>query len=217
MSAAESHVRFELEPLERIAAVLREELPAEAADTLFERVQAELAGALPPGDWQELAAENARLQHELERQSESDLLTGVRNRRRFFEDLRREFAEARRHQDGLSLLVVHLDGLADVNQEHGFDMGDGMLVALSETLLRTVRVTDIVARLGDDDFAIILTRSNLAGAEKVAERLADASEAPIKIGMAELREDVTSSGDLLERAFTTLADRRRTGRRAPAA
>jgi diguanylate cyclase (GGDEF)-like protein len=213
VSAAESHLGVELDPLERIASVLRETLPPATAAGVFDRIRSELAGTIPGSEWEELAAENARLQHELERQSEADPLTGVRNRRRFFEDLRREFAEARRHRDDLSLLVIHLDGLAEVNQDHGFDIGDGMLIALSETLLRTVRVTDMVARLGDDDFAIILPRTDHLGAERVAERVSDASEAAVRIGISSAREDVTSGADLLERAYATLADRRR-GRRA---
>jgi diguanylate cyclase (GGDEF)-like protein len=212
-----SHAAVVAEPLERVADTLHELLPPETAATVFQRLQAELAGAFPPRDWQELAAENARLQHELERQSDADPLTGVRNRRRFFEDLRREIAEARRHEDDLALLVIHLDGLSSFNQAHGFDMGDGMLVALAETLLRTVRVTDMVARLGDGDFAIILPRTGLEGAAKAAERLADASEAAIRIGMWELEDDVASAAELLERAYSTLADRRRNGRRASAA
>jgi diguanylate cyclase (GGDEF)-like protein len=211
-TGTQTHVDPALDPLERVAAVVRESLPTPASDELIARIQAELAGALPPDDWEELAAENARLRHELELLSGTDSLTGMRNRHRFFEDLKREFASARRHHDSLALLVVHVDGLAQVNATHGFEAGDALLIAVSETILRSIRVTDTAARLGDDDFAIVLTRATHEGADKVAERLSDASEAPLRIGVAETTEDVTSSGDLLERAYRTLADRRRSTR-----
>jgi diguanylate cyclase (GGDEF)-like protein len=199
--------------LERIEAVVRDALPAEDADVLLERIRAELLADVAPADWEELAAENARLQHELERQAETDPLTGVRNRRRFFADLRRELEAARRHDETLSLLVVDLDGLARINEAHGHESGDGVLVVLAETLLRTVRVTDLVARIAGDDFGVILPRTDLVGAERAAERIADATEVPVLIGAAELRDDVTSGAELLELAYGTLANRRGAARR----
>jgi diguanylate cyclase (GGDEF)-like protein len=197
--------------LERIEAIVRDTLPEHDADALIERIRAELVD--PAADWEELAAENARLQHELERQAETDPLTGVRNRRRFFADLRRELESARRHEESLSLLVVDLDGLERINDSHGYEAGDGVLVALAETLLRTVRVTDMVARIAGDDFGIILPRTDIVGAERAAERIADATEVPVLIGAARLDESVTSGAQLLELAYGTLADRRGLARR----
>lgn len=197
--------------LDRIEAILRESLPEAEADALVERIRTELVD--PTTDWEELAAENARLQHELERQAETDTLTGVRNRRRFFADLRRELEVARRHEEPLALLVVDLDGLERINDTHGYEAGDGILVSLAETLLRTVRVTDMVARIAGDDFGIILPRTDLRGAERAAERIADATEVPVLIGAAELAGDVTSGAQLLELAYGTLGNRRGVARR----
>jgi diguanylate cyclase (GGDEF)-like protein len=196
---------------DRIEAILRDSLPEAEADALVERIRTELVD--PMTDWEELAAENARLQHELERQAETDTLTGVRNRRRFFADLRRELELARRHEEPLGLLVVDLDGLERINDAHGYEAGDGVLVSLAETLLRTVRVTDMVARIAGDDFAIVLPRTDLTGAERAAERIADATEVPVLIGAAALDESVTSAPELLELAYGTLADRRGAARR----
>jgi diguanylate cyclase (GGDEF)-like protein len=197
--------------LDRIEAILRDSLPEAEASALVDRIRTELVD--PMADWEELAAENARLQHELERQAETDTLTGVRNRRRFFADLRRELDLARRHEEALALLVVDLDGLARINDSHGFEAGDGVLVSLAEMLLRTVRVTDMVARIAGDDFAIILPRTDLNGAERAAERIADATEVPVLIGAAQLSSDVTSGAQLLELAYSTLVDRRGATRR----
>jgi diguanylate cyclase (GGDEF)-like protein len=198
--------------LERIEAILRDALPEDDADALVQRIRQELA-VDPGADWEELAAENARLQVELERQAEADPLTGVRNRRRFFADLRQELESARRHEDVISLLVVDLDGLERINEAHGLEAGDGILVALAETLLRTVRVTDMVARIAGDDFAVILPRTDLVGAERAAERIADATEVGVLIGAAEATDEITSGAELLERAYETLADRRGAARR----
>jgi diguanylate cyclase (GGDEF)-like protein len=197
--------------LDRIEAILRDSLPEAEANALVERIRTELVD--PMADWEELAAENARLQHELEQQAETDTLTGMRNRNRFFADLRRELDLARRHEEQLALLVVDLDGLERINESHGYEAGDGVLVALAETLLRTVRVTDVVARIAGDDFAIILPRTELNGAERAAERIADATEVPVLIGAAQLGPDVTSAAQLLELAYGTLADRRGATRR----
>ena len=193
-----SHAHAAPGPVERVAAVLRDRLPSHEAEEAIARVEG----------WEELAAENARLQYELELQTETDPLTGLRNRRRFFADLRRELVLARRHEDALALVVVHLDGLAELNREHGFAAGDATLVSLAETLLRTVRVTDLVARLGDDEFAVLLPRTDMAAAANVAERLADAGEAPVRLGIAALSADVSSGQDLLARAVATLAVQR---------
>ena len=104
--------------LERIEAILRDALPRTTPTRWCSGSAPELA-VDPGADWEELAAENARLQVELERQAEADPLTGVRNRRRFFADLRRELESARRHEDVISLLVVDLDGLERINEAHG--------------------------------------------------------------------------------------------------
>ena len=197
--------------LDRIEGIIRDALPEQAAEALVARIRSELVD--PAADWEELAAENARLQHELERQAETDPLTGVRNRRRFFADLRRELEAARRHEEPLALLVVDLDGLERINEAHGYEGGDGVLVSLAETLLRTVRVTDMVARIAGDDFGIILPRTDLTGAERAAERIADATEVGVLIGAACLGDEVTSGAELLELAYATLADRRGTARR----
>jgi diguanylate cyclase (GGDEF)-like protein len=181
------------DPFRLIAEVVRAMLPAEQADALLQRVGTALERQ-PTPDWDRLALENAQMQHELELLASTDRLTGLRNRQRFFEDLRREFAAARRYDDELSVLLLDVDGLSRVNASEGYRAGDELLVAVGETLLRGLRVSDIAARLGDDDFAVILPRTGRQGAEVVAERLAGSA---------------TSGADLLERADRNLAERKR--------
>ena len=187
------------DPYRLIAEVLRAELPAEQADALLERIGTAFEHVVP-SDWDVLALENAQMQHELELLASTDRLTGLRNRQRFFEDLRREFAAARRYGDPLSLLLLDVDGLGEVNASRGYRAGDELLVSLAETLLRGLRVSDVAARLGNDDFAVLLPRTGRDGAEAVARRLADAISTPVTIGLAVLDGEVTSGAELLERA-----------------
>jgi diguanylate cyclase (GGDEF)-like protein len=196
------------DPFRLIAEVVRAMLPAEQADALLERVGTALERQ-PTPDWDRLALENAQMQHELELLASTDRLTGLRNRQRFFEDLRREFAAARRYDDELAVLLLDVDGLSRVNASEGYRAGDELLVAVGETLLRGLRVSDIAARLGDDDFAVILPRTGRQGAEVVAERLAASVGAPVVVGVAALDGSATSGADLLERADRNLAERKR--------
>ena len=205
------------DPYRLVAEIARATLPAEQADALLDRLGAALEQQ-PSRDWDRLALEHAQMQHELELLASTDRLTGLRNRQRFFEDLRREFAAARRYDDELSVLLLDVHGLSTVNATQGYRAGDELLVAVGETLLRGLRVSDIAARLGDDDFAVILPRTGQAGAEVVAARLADSIGAPVVIGVASLDGAATSGADLLERADRSLIERkRRAGGGAPVA
>lgn len=84
------------DPFRRIAEAIRELVPAPAAEQLLARIGDIVAG-LVPRDLEQIAVENAQLQHELEQMQGVDALTGLRNRQRFFDDLKREFAAARRY------------------------------------------------------------------------------------------------------------------------
>jgi diguanylate cyclase (GGDEF)-like protein len=105
-------------------------------------------------------------------------------------------------------VVLDVDGLRDVNETRGYDAGDRLLLTLGELLLTRLRVTDIAARIGDDDFAVILPRTPLAGAESLAARIADALGEWVTIGIAEVDGTVTSGADLLERADRDMVRRR---------
>lgn len=196
------------DPLGIIATVVRETAPPEIAEELLERLGSAL-GHPELSDWDDLASEHARLEHELELVASTDRLTGLRNRPRFFEDLRREFAESRRHQDVFSVLALEVDGLRVVNEELGIEAGDELLVSVAEALLRGLRVSDIAARTGGDHFAVILPRTGRLGAEIVAERLVQCVGTKIDVGLASLAADVTSAADLLERAERDLDERKR--------
>jgi diguanylate cyclase (GGDEF)-like protein len=105
-----------------------------------------------------------------------DPLTGAANRRTFEEELSREVARHRRTREAFSVILLDLDHLKQLNDGHGHQAGDAALGALVQACLRTVRETDVVARIGGDEFAVLLPGSNHAGASALAARLREAIE-----------------------------------------
>jgi diguanylate cyclase (GGDEF)-like protein len=200
----------------KIAEAVREALPGPGGDALLARISDALTSLVPP-ELEQVALENAQLQHEVELLQSADALTGLRNRKRFFEDLKREFAAARRYDSPLSLLLLDVDGLRSVNETRGYDAGDRLLLTLAELLMTRLRVTDIAARIGDDDFAVILPRTPIEGAERLTERIEEALGEWVAIGFTAADPEITSGGELLEHADRHLAARKEQRTRPPAA
>jgi diguanylate cyclase (GGDEF)-like protein len=192
----------------RIEAAVIAALPAAQASELLDELRETLEAGEGEPDWDDLASENARLEQEVEVAASVDPLTGLRNRTRFLEDLRREFATARRYETPLSLIVLDVDGLRDVNAQQGYEAGDRLLLVLSELLLTRLRISDIAARIGDDDFAVILPQTPLKGARALCDRILDTLGDWLHAGAATLAPDVTSGADLLQRADRDLVARR---------
>ncbi|MDR0621920.1 MAG: diguanylate cyclase [Deltaproteobacteria bacterium] len=109
-----------------------------------------------------------------------DPLTGLANRRVFLETLNREFFQSRRHDSPLSLLTLDLDYFKDVNDTHGHQTGDEILKWLSGVISAVVRLGDLPARTGGEEFSILLPRTNLEQAAILAQRLKEAlAETPL--------------------------------------
>lgn len=111
---------------------------------------------------------------ELRRQAGQDSLTGLKNRRRFEEDLRTEMARSRREGTGGALLMLDLDNFKRVNDMLGHPMGDRVIGEIAEVLRRRMRETDVLARLGGDEFAVVLPRCDAEEARGVAEAITTA-------------------------------------------
>lgn len=114
---------------------------------------------------------NERMQ-ELQQQASHDPLTGLKNRRRFGEDLRLELARSRREKTVGAVLVLDLDNFKQVNDTLGHPAGDRVISDMAEVLRGRMRETDVVARLGGDEFAIVLPHCELDEAEEIAEAIA---------------------------------------------
>ncbi len=117
-----------------------------------------------------IALENARLHHVVQRQAVTDELTGLVNRRRFMSALGHEIGRATRTMPP-SIILSDLDDFKRVNDQFGHPIGDELLQSFAEALREHVRDIDIPARLGGEEFAVLLPETTLEGARAVAERL----------------------------------------------
>ncbi|HBL93873.1 MAG TPA: GGDEF domain-containing protein, partial [Hyphomonas sp.] len=103
--------------------------------------------------------------------ADNDALCPVFNRRAFKREIRREIALAARFRTPLSMIYIDLDHFKQVNDVFGHAAGDEVLIRIAELLLRHTRETDIVGRLGGDEFGIVLAQANVDDSRLKAEQL----------------------------------------------
>ncbi|MDP2949786.1 MAG: GGDEF domain-containing protein [Chloroflexota bacterium] len=108
---------------------------------------------------------------ELQDMAMRDDLTQLFNRRYFYDRLQRELDQARTFQRPLAVVVLDVDGLKSVNDVHGHRAGDLLLAAMGRLLVEYTRTCDVPARIGGDEFAVIMPETDKAGAFAVAGRL----------------------------------------------
>ena len=112
-----------------------------------------------------------RLKEELARQANTDELTGVRNRRSLLETARQEFSRANRYGSPMSMLMLDIDYFKRINDGFGHDVGDKVLKAVAEACRRELRDSDVLGRIGGEEFGVLLPNTDIEGAAVVAERL----------------------------------------------
>ena len=173
----------------------------------------------------ELETKNRELEHknaELAALAITDPLTQLHNRRYFMTRSEEELRRSQRYGGPLTILLLDVDHFKKVNDTHGHQVGDEVLVAVAQRLRASLRSTDVLARYGGEEFVVCLPETPVDGARAIAERLRASVEAEIvpamgravtvSIGVAMLRPDTQSVGSLLENADAALYRAKRAGR-----
>jgi diguanylate cyclase (GGDEF)-like protein len=168
-----------------------------------------------------LAIENACLYDRAKELSFIDDLTGLHNIRFLREQMAREMARAYRSGDPLSILMIDVDDLKEVNDRFGHRAGDELLQALGRSISSVIRVSDIVARYGGDEFVVLLPAASAEGAYHAAKRVAQSIaklapihgevQATVSIGIASYPEDAVTHDQLLQAADEAMFRAKRAG------
>ncbi|MBA2383668.1 MAG: diguanylate cyclase [Actinobacteria bacterium] len=170
----------------------------------FTAYEFELAKRL--GDAAALALDNAHIRARLEREAQTDSITGLYNHRYFHERLRHELTRAATRHESVGVVMMDIDDFKRVNDVHGHAVGDQVLAELAEHLRATVRSTDVVCRIGGEEFAVIIPSSHEAHARALAARLSErlassaldiAGRISVSIGIAQGPEHAANPRELV--------------------
>ncbi|MBN2440713.1 MAG: sensor domain-containing diguanylate cyclase [Spirochaetales bacterium] len=154
----------------------------------------------------------------------TDSLTGLYNRRHFFELAEHEFQRARRFRCSLSAIMLDIDFFKKVNDTHGHQIGDKVLLALAECCRESTRRVDVLGRYGGEEFVILLPQADFAATYKIAERLRqsiekmtiDTEAGPVKVtasfGVSTMEDECSMLETLLKKADSALFKAKRNGR-----
>ena len=161
-----------------------------------------------------------RQQPHLRDLAETDSLTGLINHRGFQQALRSELQKATAHRESLALVALDLDDFKTVNEHHGHPFGDGVLEGVGAQLRKSVRRGDTAARMGGEEFALILPGTGADAAQEIAERVRTAvarlspagDELTCSAGIAVYPVDADNAPALLQLAEGALYWAKRSGK-----
>lgn len=157
------------------------------------------------------------LEMDLARMAHTDVLTGLNNRRHFFQLSETEVSRTFRHGGALSVLMLDIDHFKRINDTYGHHVGDTVIQSLAAVCREQLRTLDVIGRLGGEEFAVTMSNADNAQAMHVAERLRQAIEAAsvplaqglpvrftVSIGITTLQKDPTNMETLLDQADQAL-------------
>jgi diguanylate cyclase (GGDEF)-like protein len=125
------------------------------------------------GDAAALAIDNAHIRARLEHQAETDALTGLYNHRAFHDRLRHALLQASAAHETVALVMLDLDDFKKVNDVYGHGVGDQLLHQVADVLRSAVRTTDVVSRVGGEEFAVIMPSGDVSSATALARRVGE--------------------------------------------
>lgn len=185
-------------------------------------------GRAPEPDWIvgviEDITDRKRLEQALSKMAKTDPLTGLANRAHFFEQGELERYRANRYGHPLAVLMIDIDYFKQVNDTYGHAVGDMVLVMVTRHCRQLLRSTDLMARIGGEEFAVLLSETDLEQAYALAERLRAETErqqvvfegqnvfVTISIGVAQLQLDDSTFDAVLKRADNALYQAKKEGR-----
>jgi diguanylate cyclase (GGDEF)-like protein len=163
---------------------------------------------------------------ELERENITDQLLGIYNRRYLDQRLKEETVRAQRYKAPLALLMLDIDHFKKVNDRYGHQVGDRVLTGIGKLLMAHIRQSDLAARYGGEEVAVVLPNTGEASAYIMAERLRQVVEqtpfsagpdgarfnVTVSIGLATLGDTQVDSHDLITCADAALYHAKRSGR-----
>jgi diguanylate cyclase (GGDEF)-like protein len=158
------------------------------------------------GDAAALALDNAQTRARLELQAQTDSLTGLYNHRFFQESLRAELTRSSRSRDSVALLMLDIDDFKKVNDIYGHGVGDQVLRELAGQLKGAVRASDVVCRLGGEEFGVVMGSCTATDAISLARRLTErltevefgpAGKITISVGVAEGPKNASNARELI--------------------
>lgn len=168
--------------------------------------------------------EHKRLQARLEALATTDSLTGLLNRHTFLQLADKEFARARRYSRPLSVIMIDIDHFKSINDRHGHAAGDEVLRGMSAICQSNLRDSDLLGRVGGEEFVLVLPDTPQTNAVRVAERMREQlAKSPIQpaslnltitasFGVTSLREGDDSLQTLIERADAAMYSAKHGGR-----
>lgn len=171
-----------------------------------------------------LAADIQYAREELILLSDTDEMTGLKNRRAFKNELSNEIKKGARYKRPFSLMMLDADNLKQVNDQYGHGIGDKLIVTLAQTIQESLRSTDVLARYGGDEFIVMLPETSAGRTIEVAERIrlaventsfsadGDRISSTLSIGISCYPDDSGDSEDIINRADQALYESKRKGR-----